>query len=749
MRRAVALLFSFGFLLFPIRGPEPLLGQGMLEEVTRVKFQGNRIFPDEVLVNAIITRQTECRSFILLPFCWAGADFSKDPYFLQPREFRRDQARLRLFYYQRGYREASVDTLLNRALDGEVEITFQIQEGSPVRVVEVGFTGLEEIPDSAVLEDLPIRMGDPLNALMLEASRDSLTTRLRDRGFAHAEVLLNYSIPREFPLEARVTFDLFPGPAARVGPISVVGNTAVSERVVRRMLPFREGHLFNATALLTGRRNLYNLDIFTRANIVPDLAYQPDSIVPLRVEVGEGDLHRVRAGAGFSGAECVNTEARWASRNFFGGARRLQVTGRVSNLLTPFLENSLCKYSGTGDYGELNWLLSADFTQPWLFSPRNAVSAGIFAERQSLPDIFIRQTIGVNLALSHTFTLGTPITFSYRPQLSSLDAAGVFLCSNYLVCTLEDIEILQDRNWLSPLGLRLSQDRRNQVLSPTRGHAALVDLEYGATWTGSDFGYVRALAEGSWYTQSRSRLVVATRLRAGWVSAGAFDGALSPGASGEIIHPDKRLYAGGSNSVRGFAQNRLGPKVLYVQNVEKLLNPVKGKDSEPCAPEEINDLTCDAGFLPDQDFATRPTGGTSLIEGSMEFRFPVRGQLWEGAAFVDFGQVWEEDLGVDLRGLELTPGMGIRYLSPIGPIRVDLAYRFDDGERLQVVTSQVRPFDVAAGDLEKNKLVGPDGPIDWVASNELALLSPLVLWGNHGAWSLRRFQLHLSIGQAF
>jgi outer membrane protein insertion porin family/translocation and assembly module TamA len=297
--------------------------------------------------------------------------------------------------------------------------------------------------------------------------------------------------------------------------------------------------------------------------------------------------------------------------------------------------------------------------------------------------------------------------------------------------------------------VRLSQDRRNQVLSPTQGHAALVDLEYGATWTGSDFGYLRALAEGSWYRQNRSRWVIATRLRAGWVSAGAFEGALSPGASGEIIHPDKRLYAGGSNSVRGFAQNRLGPKVLYVQNVEKLLNPVNGKDAEPCTPEEINDLTCDAGFLPDQDFATRPTGGTSLLEGSVEFRFPVTGQLWEGAAFVDFGQVWEEDLGLDLRGLEFTPGMGIRYLSPIGPIRVDLAYRFDDGERLQVVTSQVRPFDEALGDTERDKLVGPDGPIDWVASDELALLSPPVLWGDHGAWSLRRFQLHLSIGQAF
>jgi outer membrane protein insertion porin family len=748
MRRLPALLFSLGLVFLPGWGQPPLEGQGMLEEVTQLRFEGNRQFPDKVLANAIITRATECRSSILLPFCWVGAEFSQDPHFLYPREFRRDQARIRLFYYQRGYREAIVDTLVARPSEGEVEITFQIQEGNPVRVVEISYTGMEELPDSSIHEDLPVRVGDPLSALMLEVSRDSLTARLRDRGFAHADVLLNYAIPRESPLEARVTFDLYPGPRTRLGPISVVGNSMVSETVVRRMLPFREGRLFDAEAILEGQRNLYNLDIFTRANVIPDLTHQPDSIVPLRVEVAEGDMHRVRAGAGFSGAECVNTEARWASRNFFGGARRLQVTGRISNLLTPFLENSVCNQAGTGEYGQLNWLLSADFTQPWLFSPRNSWSASVFGERQSLPDIFIRQALGMSLAVSHSFTVATPITFSFRPQLSSLDAADVFLCSNYLVCTPEDIRILQEANWLAPLGVRLSQDRRNQVLSPTRGHAAFLDLEYASGWTGSDFGYVRALAEGSWYTQGPSWWVFAARLRGGWVSSGVFHRSLSPGASGDIVHPEKRLYAGGSNSVRGFAQNRLGPKVLYLQRVELLLDPGKGGGGEVCSPEGINDLSCDAAFLPDDDFAVRPTGGTSMVEGSVEFRFPISGQLWEGATFLDFGQVWEEDLGVDLMDLEFTPGLGVRYLSPIGPIRVDLAYRFNPGEHLQVVTSKVRPF-VPGQDRPDDRLKISTGTLDLMASDDLALLTPRVLWGDYGPMSIRRLQLHLSIGQAF
>jgi len=748
MGRAPALLLLLGFLAARGLAPPSLQGQGLREEVTRLRFQGNRQFPDKVLSNAIITRQTECRSSVLLPFCWAGAGFSLDPHFLYEREFQRDQARIRLFYYQRGFRQAVVDTVVVRPAEGEVEITFQIQEGDPVRIVEMGYTGVEELPDTSVLEDLPARLGEPLNALTLEASRDSLSVRLTDRGFAHADVFVNYLIPLDTPLEAHVTFDLFPGPATRVGPISVVGNSTVSEAVVRRMLPFREGRPFSAGALLTGQRNLYNLDIFTRANITPDLNHLPDSIVPLRVEVAEGDVHRIRAGAGFSGAECVNTEARWASRNFFGGARRLQVTGRLSNLLTPFFENSVCEQAGTGPYGELNWLLSADFTQPWLFSPRNSWNASVFGERQSLANAFIRQAVGLSMGVTHTFTVATPITFSYRPQLSSLDAADVFLCANYLVCTPDDVDILQKANWLAPLGVRLSKDRRNQILSPTRGYAAFLDLEYAAEWTGSDFGYVRTLAEGSWYTQNASRWVLAARLRGGWVASGAFNGHLSPSASGDIIHPEKRLYSGGSNSVRGFGQNRLGPKVLYVQDVAALMDPAESETGETCTQETINDLSCDAAFLPDNKFEARPTGGTSLIEGSLEVRFPLWSQFWEWASFLDFGQVWEEDLGVDLRDLEVTPGIGIRYFSPIGPIRVDLAYRFDEGIPIQVVTSRVNDF-VPGRDSDRDRLVIGGEKTDLVASDELALLDPKVVWPRYDTWSLSRIQFHLSIGQAF
>jgi hypothetical protein len=90
----------------------------------------------------------------------------------------------------------------------------------------------------------------------------------------------------------------------------------------------------------------------------------------------------------------------------------------------------------------------------------------------------------------------------------------------------------------------------------------------------------------------------------------------------------------------------------------------------------------------------------------------------------------------------------MRYLSPVGPIRVDLGYRFRGIEPLQVVTTQIRPFE--PGDDPADKIMGPSGgSIDYVATEDLAVLDPRVFYGPRQGFSFRRFQIHLSIGQAF
>ncbi len=758
MRRPV--LRALSALLLCLVGALPLEGQTNQPEIASLGFVGNQSFSDGALQRAIVTRQTECRTFLLqiIPFCPAGADWAHRRAFLDRRTLVRDMARIRLFYYQRGYREARVDTVLARPTEGRVALSFQIREGRPVRVDSLAITGLEEIlgreilgeeVDSGVVRDLPLALGDPLSMLLMEATRDSLASRLQNRGFAHVDVFRNYFIPTHDPYVSGVTFEVFPGPPAVIGPMTVVGNEVVSDTVVRRMLPFREGDPYDREQIFDAQRNLFNLEIFRHAEIRADLEHLPDSVVPLQIQVNEGDAHRVTTGAGWNNADCLNTESSWTSRNFFGGARRLEVRGRLSNILAPNLNQTICDESGSGEFGELNWLLSADFNQPWFFSARNSFGTGLFVERQSLKDVFIRESVGASLSLSRSLARSTTLGLSYRPEVTRLDAAEIFFCTSFLVCDPADIDVLQSANLLSPLVLTFTRDRSNRVLNPSRGYTLFGELEHASGLTGSDFAYNRAVGEVNVYAEPLPGLVTAARLRAGWITPETF-GALSGRVeNADIVHPQKRFFAGGSNSVRGYAQNQLGPRVLSVPVDRLTSDTIPGSGGVPvCLPVEVASLGCDASPLGDGRFTSRPTGGSQLLEGNVELRFPLVGDRSQGAFFLDFGQVWPEADRVSLDDVRFTPGFGVRYLTPIGPLRLDVGYKLRSGERLRVVTSQIRPFDPDR-DRENDRIDGPDGKLDWVPADQLALLDPTVLFEDDDPLDLGRFQIHISIGQAF
>ena len=106
MRGRLVPVLLVGLMGLSIQLTEPLAGQVGVQEVKSLRFRGNQSFPDDALANAIITRETECRSFIFIPFCAVGAEFSLDPHYFSDRAFIRDQARVKLFYFLRGFRES-------------------------------------------------------------------------------------------------------------------------------------------------------------------------------------------------------------------------------------------------------------------------------------------------------------------------------------------------------------------------------------------------------------------------------------------------------------------------------------------------------------------------------------------------------------------------------------------------------------------------------------------------------------------
>jgi outer membrane protein insertion porin family/translocation and assembly module TamA len=738
-----------------VLAPGAAVAQVDRPEIASVSFEGNEVFPDDSLRAAIISRATACRSlwFQITLLCPLGWDAVIDRQYLRPRELRNDVARLEVYYLERGFREVAVDTTVVRD-DGRVEIAFRIEEGTPVRVDSLELLLLEPLPDSSAFEDLPLRKGDPLSTLLMDAARDSIQTRLQNRGYAYADVLLSYFLPTG-SREARVTLDVDPGPHARFGAIRVEGNRILESESLRRMLPFRAGSPYSLTQVLEGQRNLYTLDIVQSATVraLRDSTAR-DSVIPVSVDVNESTLHRVRTALGWTTADCLTAEVRWASRNFRGGARRLEARARISNVLAPQLHETACRDAGTGKFAELNGQLSLELVQPWLVSPRNSLAARAYVERQSLaPDIFIREAVGFNLTLRRSIGRRSVLSLSYEPQVSRFleETGDVFLCATFLACLPSDIEAFRGLNWLAPVVLGASRDRRDNILNPTRGYHALLGLEHAAGYTGSDFAYSRVLGEAAGYTEVGTT-IMAARLRAGVVGAGRFDQLARTGRT-DLVHPLKRFFAGGANSVRGFPENRLGPRVLTADVADLLsVSDVDGAVEPVCAPEEILPLGCDPSAAPDADFTPRPVGGGAVVEGSVELRVPV-GSAFQGVAFFDYGNVWTEAKEVRFADLEVSPGLGFRYFSPIGPVRVDVAYRFREGESLLVATEGIRAFDPERDDeadrIEVRTASGVE-PIAWVIDRDQPLVFLLrrdPFGDDPDFWS--RLQLHISIGQAF
>jgi outer membrane protein insertion porin family/translocation and assembly module TamA len=680
-------------------------------EVREVIFEGNETFPEDSLAPAIATTETRCRHWALSFLCPFGIGQRRAE--LRDVELERDAARLRIWYQRRGFREVQVSPEASLRPDSTADVRFTITEGTPVIADSIAYVGAEDIAVPNLLSDLPIRAGDRWSTLRLDATRDTLTRRLTSRGYPYADVLRQTVFPGDEPYRAHVTFEIEPGTYARYGPIQVAGIEHLSESTILRTLPFSTGDPYRVDQLVDAQNRLFGLEMVTSASITPDLQNEPDSIVPLFVQVQEGDPYRVRTGVGWSRSECLNAESRWTSRNFLGGARVLQVRGRLANILASSLyDNWMCRQAGEAEYTNLTWVAALDFTQPWIFSTRNSFNASLFAERQSVPSVFVRRAVGLQLALVRAIGPRTPLTLSYRPELSRLDAAEVLLCTGFLVCTREDIDVLTGSRRLAPIGLNLTRDLSNSLLNPTSGYRLIVDLEHSSRWTGSEFRYDRALVEGTWYSSLGGPAVLATRIRGGWVGSNERAG------STDIIPPQKRFYAGGANSVRGFEQSRLGPRVLVATDTTALIQG-------GCSFAEIADLSCDASG---SRLESRPTGGTRAIEGNAEVRFGLGLDL-EAVTFVDFGQVWGAGQRIRLDTLEPTPGVGLRYLSPVGPLRVDVGYNFRGDESLAVIIPRIE--------------ADPGGV--YRTTGDLAVLDQRVLYqGSESRW-----QLHISIGQAF
>jgi outer membrane protein assembly factor BamA len=362
------------------------------------------------------------------------------------------------------------------------------------------------------------------------------------------------------------------------------------------------------------------------------------------------------------------------------------------------LDQSICSASRNDSVGsaKVNYYLGASLRRPAFLSPNNAITLSVYSERRSEYKVYLRQETGVSVALSRTTPRRrNPLSLTYTVSYGRTVATAVSFCSVFGACTADVIEPLRQNLVLATLTAIGTFPRTNSPIDPSRGSNGSVELTWASKYIGSSDlqQFTRVVGGMSWYRPLSRDVVLSWRLRGGLIFSPTVDLA---NVSGAFIPPDQRFYGGGPNDVRGFERNELGP-VIYV------------------VPQ---------GFanVPDS-VRVAATGGNAFVLGNAEIRLPspVFSSRLRLATFVDAGNVWERQGSSNGGAIRITPGLGVRIATPLGPARLDAAYN----------PYKLQPGTLYAADPLSGNLTPVPGEGSYVLSRK-----------NH--WTF-----HFAVGQAF
>jgi outer membrane protein insertion porin family len=654
------------YLLAAVLAAAPLAAQQETQRVVRgLSFEGNHAIDDYTLSTAIAT--TSSGAFASRWWLrWMGLGEKR---YFNELEFRRDVVRLLLLYRQSGYMNAVVDTLVRRE-GRDVYVTFRIYEGDPVRLVRLDVLGLDSILNVRALKrSLPLQAGDPFNRALFQASADTTVGRLRNEGYPFADVLRSFDVDAA-ALRASAMLEGVPGPRMRVRSVTIIGANQTDTATVRNMLSVRPGDWFRQDQLYQTQRDLYALGMFRAVTVaLADTAASPpppppagaagDSGVRVVVRVSEAPRHRIRVGAGYGSLDCFRVLGGWTAYDFLGGARSLDLTGQLSKIGVgrPFdagFKSNVCGFlrdDPTSDTANYN--ATVTLRQPTFFSPRHTASLALFAERRSEFRAYTRQAVGTNVAVTFNARRDVPVTVGYSYSVGHTTAEPANFCLFLTLCNVADQSFFTKSRAFGAVTISGLRGRVNSVLDPSVGSLMQVTLVHASRYVLSDtlYEFNRGELELSKYYPLSRRSVLAWRIRGGTILPQRLS---LLGQRVQFVPPDQRFYAGGPNSVRGYARNGLGPRVYVSDSFD-----VAGTDTTY------------------RDIRAAPTGGNTVLTANLELRvpspvFPDRVRL---GLFVDVGQVWERgDTLSTVTGLRVTPGFGLRFVTPLGPVRLDAAY---------------------------------------------------------------------------
>jgi len=665
--------------------------------LAKIKFEGNKSISSSDLLSKIATSPTT-------------GFFTKTARYYDADLFAIDEKRIVRWYNQKGFYEAKVEKVDEARDDkGRVTLTVHLDEGRRAVIRKQTINGASALTQSElgdVDHALPIHPGDDFDEDGYEKALLVLEAQLKEHGFAQAEVQGSVKVmPEEGAAE--VTFEAKPGIRYKFGKVVISGNRAIPADQIAFATGIDPDEPFSPSALALAQQRVYNLGTFSGVRVgLEPLTESP--VAAVRVNVREAPFQTIRGGIGFQ-----IEDTRWqlpvlhgeyTNRSLLGGLRRLELGTKVGYAFVPDLITWLNDPAVRGDSGLTNNSF-AQLTVPNVFLPGlDAVARGEFARefqsgfhydevaaRFSLLYRRGRHSVSPSLNFVRYFRVGLSQSLDLVTLFTKGGAGAGLLQSCAGGCTLTYPE------------LRYSYDARDNAFEPTDGFYATLDLQQ--TLKPGSFTYFRVQPEVRVYRPVGRFLVFAAR---------ALYGALITEGGSESPFT-QRFFGGGQNANRGYAPLREGPKL-------------------GAAPVTANGGSTGILGVPFDQYASIavPSGGNGTVLLSAELRLKTD-YLFKNTAIVAFADASRVTQNAELPWsgqLEIAPGLGLRYLTPFGPLRFDVGFLLNP----TAVTTQAFSYKDAFGNQHE---VQPTVVSSACNSSTLSCIHE------------SRWAYHLSLGEAF
>ena len=600
---------------------------GQQYHLTSVAFTGNATVPDKKLAEVVATSPSGGFRSLL-------SSIFRHPTGVTRSQLTADRDAIESFYRLNGYSIATVATpVVNTKADGTMTVNFPITEGPQTIVAAVGVEGSEQVRQ-ADLPELQLKPGQPLNPQLERADMINLQTFYGDRGNAEVQIKPREEISAD-KKSAKVTYVVAEGPKINVGEVIVRGNTYTNTNVILRSSDLEKGQPFSYTSILEAQRNLYRLGIFQRVDVQPEDTGTSVSDRNVVISVTEGkdltvagalggsfSIDRTAAGKRFSAI----VEASIAHRNLFGTGRYVglqivesQAGDRSEHVLT-YREPAIGRFDIPVQFSIFNNNLLRRGAQ--------VTERGVSVEASKVAYEQTRWSLRYEYRLSDC-----KIQSETPPDVCALLKKGVLTPG--LDRTIGKVN-------MSSLTPTFFWDKRDDPLNPTRGFFTSASLEWAFPISRADADLLKQFAQASWYLPLTQRSVFAVAGRVGMIHP----------FGGRPVPLTELFTAGGDTSHRAYGLDLLGT----------------------ICPDP-NDTGCRsrATLVLLDDGTVAPIGGNSVVIANAEYRFPIFSSVG-GAVFLDAGNTFASS-AVQLGKLRYGVGAGIRYLSPVGPLRFDFGYK--------------------------------------------------------------------------